>query len=224
MDVWPLEQLWPSSVVWRRALVKRGGDNTMSLVNIGGTTDAGGRWVCEMTVPLLDVQQIKQARAMVEGTDGGTVPLIVPYLNEADAPYPYGVPAESVPFGDGSTFGDGTEFAGSAINVEAAAADLRATLLGINIIASAALVGGEFFSISHPTFLKRLYTVVRVPASNQIKIRPPLREAIPDETPLDFERPGCVMNLTSAEESIQPVTAGAYMSSLNLQFIEELDV
>lgn len=223
MDVWPLEQLWPSSVVWRRALVKRAGDNTMSLVNIGGTTDAGGRWVCEMTVPLLDVQQIKLARAMAEGTDGGTIPLIVPYLNEADAPYPYGVPAESVPFGDGSTFGDGTEFAGSSIDITASAADLRATVLTINQVASAPLTGGEFYSITHPTFGKRLYTIIRV-NGDVIKVRPPNREEFGDDTPLDFDTPGCVMNLTSAEESIQPITAGAYMSSLNLQFIEELDV
>lgn len=223
LDTWPISALWPQSVRWSPLYVSKSGGVSLNGDESLVVSDGGGRWACEMTVPLAGgyidrVQQIKAARAMIEGTIGGSVPVIVPYIATAEAPWPLGAPLDPVPFSDGSTFSDGSEFSSGGITITAAAAALRATQLTIAATVAAPLIGGECFSIDHPTQGKRLYPITRVSGS-VISLGRPLREAITDGTVLDFVTPGCVMKLKNYQDAMAAITA-PWVSSLTLQFQE----
>jgi len=224
MDTWPIETLWPSSVRWSSTYMIKDGGTTLNGDENPVVSDGGGRWACEMTVPLVDyggvtaAQRIKLARAMIESTFGGAVPMIVPYIASAEAPWPVtGLPEFDL-FDDGSAFDDTATVETDGIIVTAAAASLRASQLTITPVAMAALIAGECFSIDHATQGRRLYPVTRV-SGGVITLGRLLREAITDGTVLDFARPGCVMRLKNAADALAAVTP-PYVSSLTLQFQE----
>jgi hypothetical protein len=167
------------------------------------TSDGGGRWTCQMTVPLVDLdgntsaQQIKKARASIEATRGGSLPIILTYMADAEAPYP------SV---------------GTTITITAAAASVRATTLTITVTSGGTISGGEVFSINHGTVGPRLYTITAVSGST-ITLGRPLREAITNGTALEFVTPTSVMRLMNPTEAMQAITP-PYQGFLTLQFQE----
>lgn len=75
---------------------------------------------------------------------------------------------------------------------------LRATTLNIaNFNAPKLLVGGEHLTIPHATWGERAYRVIEVVSQAQVKIRPPLREALTGGEVLDFDNPRCLMKVES---------------------------
>lgn len=223
-DVFPIESLWPDSCRWRLINSAFSGGITESQDQRLAVTSGGGKWVCDMSIPLIGIngltnaRAVKLARAFVLGCDGGATPVIVPYFNQAEAPWPLGVPPGTVPFSDDATFSDGSEFQSGAISITASAAALRATSLTIDIGVSGELEGGEMYSINHPVRGKHLYAIIRI-NGNVISARPPAREAIDDDTALNFDTPGCVMILTNADDAMEAITP-PYQSRLNLSFRE----
>jgi len=159
--------------------------------------DGGGLWVIEQEFFFHSRAQIKTARAIEAGLDGGTGEIIVRVFETPFAPV--GSVASTVPFSDDSTFSDGTEFghvpSGATLTASAA---LRATTLSLTMIVGT-LEGGERFSITHPTKGRRLYTISRV-SGNDITIRPPLREAVTVGTELDFMQPSVVCRLANPDD------------------------
>jgi hypothetical protein len=224
VDVWPIELFAPKAMRWRRLGVANSGGTSASGLNRFSTTDGGGFWVCEMDVDLFAVTKIMAARAVIEGLDGGAGTILVPFIADHEAPYPTGGPAEDVPHSDDTPFSDGTLYAGWSIDIKASAAALRATTLGIAKTASADLIGGEMLSIEYPTKGHHLHTVIRTnEGQTEITIRPPSREAIPDDTVLNFDRPLCAMRLLNATEAMAAIVP-PYFSSLTLYFQESFDV
>jgi hypothetical protein len=153
----------------------------------------------------------------------------VPCIETYDAPWPIvnGVPQRSLPacpHDDGSTFSDGTGYESSMIEASMTRpAPIRATSLSIQIIAGDDFHGGEYFAIDHPTNRWRLYrirtAVQNIDGTWAITIRPPLREAIYASTPLEFDRPKCVLRLATPgamDATFQPFWNG--MQTVN--FIE----
>jgi hypothetical protein len=159
--------------------------------------DGGGLWVIEQDFLFHSRAQIKAARAIEAGLDGGSGEIVVRVFETPFAPV--GAEASTVPFSDGSTFSDGTEFASVPIGATlTASAALRATTLSLTMIAGD-LEAGERFSIDHVTKGRRLYTVARV-TGDEITIRPPLREACDSGTELDFARPSVVCRLANPDD------------------------
>jgi hypothetical protein len=89
--------------------------------------------------------------------------------------------------------------------VSVGAAALRATQMIISGVSEVALVGGELFSIQHPTWGWRAYRIrdVTQQSANNflITFRTPLREAVASGTPLDFDNPRCQMRKASQTDN-----------------------
>jgi hypothetical protein len=127
------------------------------------------------------------------------------------------VPTPGIPHSDGTLHSDGTGYAQSAIDAVTdpdTAYPLRATTMRIEMRVGATLVGGESFSILHPGMGWRLYEIGTVDylddgVTADITFMPPLREAIPASTQLEFDRPRCLMRLggpNSMDLSVAPWT------------------
>ncbi len=164
-------------------------------------------------------------RAVRQICDGGVNSLVVPRNDALFRPWPAGLSqsiVSSVPHSDESFFDDDTGYYQSVIDVTAAAAPKRATSLLLTLNYCGQLMGGESFSIDHPIMGWRLYEIATVDANSSfaaITFNPPLREAIEDDTRLEFDRPRCTMRLaktSSMDLTVQPWT----FNNASVDFIE----
>ncbi|QOG20467.1 hypothetical protein [Bradyrhizobium sp. SEMIA] len=229
----PRALLREKSHAWNLAGVAVSGGQTgagfASLVR----TDGGGFWTCAMTDVSLsgrkgiaDTGRQRQRnatllwRAVRQICNGGVTPIVVPRNDALFVPWPSGLARNEygdVTHGDGALFSDGVGYYQPTIDIAAAAAaDLRATSLDINIALADDLMGGEAFSIEHSTKGWRLYEIKTVTMASDteatITFNPPLREAVDAETPLEFDRPRCLMRLAqpaSMNLTVQPWTFNA---------------
>lgn len=179
-------------------------------------TDGGGRVTLEFQDFYLDDPAVAGAyRALSTLSDGGVTPFFVPFCDARHQPTNGRV---SVPHSDGASFSDESEYQqGDASAVTAAAAPLRATtitLTGINF--PRPLHGGEWFSIDHPTYRHRAYRVGMI-NGDSITFRPPLREAVPAGTPLNFADPLCTMRVDGDMRSGSTL---GYAEAPSLRFVE----
>ncbi|MET3991679.1 hypothetical protein ABID65_003319 [Bradyrhizobium sp. S3.9.2] len=218
-----------------------GGQANAGLVPGLTRSDGGGYWTCRMLDVSLsgrqgiqdrgrDRQRISTLlwRAVRQICDGGVVSIIVPRNDALYRPWPAGVPHKAgfdLPHDDGSSFSDGTGYYQPIIDITCAAATLRATSLDITIVYAGELMGGESFSINHENVGWRLYEIATVDQvddnSATITFNPPLREAVPDGTVLEFDRPRCLMRLvqpSSMDFAPQPWT----FNSASADFVEAL--
>lgn len=215
---------------WNLVGVAVAGSGAMQGTGVLTRSDGGGYWACQMADISLsgrngiadrDRQRQRNAtllwRAIRQIADGGATSLIVPRLDTLFCPWPDGVARKAgpgIPHGDGALFGDGAGYYQSTIDIAAAeAADLRATELAIVVNYAGELIGGESFSIDHPTWGWRLYEIATVDMTSEtegtITFNPPLREAIETGTQLEFDRPRCLMRLAQPSAmnlSMQPWT------------------
>lgn len=171
-------------------------------VSVGGSsslsrTDGGGLWTCAQAgIEIWTRAQLLAASALDMQLDGGASPIVVPC---------FAFPLRPVP--EGSDWGVSTSLTDPAA--------LRATTLELIHTTGAPLIGGEPFSITHPTHGKRFYKVHSVDAADTsggavtqtVRIRPPLREATTAGTALDFDTPGCVMRLANPDSWLTPLNA-----------------
>lgn len=201
-------------------------------------SDGGGFWSCSMSDISLsgarglrgsDRQKISTLlwRAVRQICDGGVNAIVVPRNDARFRPWPVGLTQDvaNVPHDDDTLFGDDSGYYQSVIEIMCATAALRATTLTIRINQGSLLWGGESFSINHATMGWRLYEISTVfmdeddPAAGVITIMPPLREAVGDETPMEFDRPRCTMRLanpSSMNLTVQPWT----FNSASVEFVE----
>jgi hypothetical protein len=156
-------------------------------------TDGGGRVFAEFGKgDLVDRNKVLAWRALLANLENGVEEMIVPFCDLRHQPYGN---EHTVTYGDGAFHSDGSPFVGGGAFAESTAdADLRATTLEFNGAFATPLLGGEWFGIDHATKGWRAYKVRTV--DNDLGIltfRPPLREATPEGTPLDFAEPRCLM-------------------------------
>lgn len=158
-------------------------------------TDGGGRWVADyQNAPLNRREKVMSWRALRAQLNSGTRAIIFPICDARHQPV---ASRQHVPHSDDTPFSDDSLYTSGDCEVEAAAdAPLRATTMTINPIAlGKPLIGGERFSIDHPTWRHRLYEIATV-LGDAITFRPPLREAVTAGTELNFSDPRCVMRLS----------------------------
>lgn len=162
----------------------------------GGTdrvaTDGGGRVFADFgDGALIDRETVLAWRALLGVLEEGVTPMVVPFCDKRHQPYGG---EHHVTYGDGATHSDGSLFSGGGSFAETTAAGaLRATQLQMAGTFGRPLIGGEWFSIEHPTKGWRAYKVQRIDDDGTLTFRPPLREAVAIGETLDFSEPRCLM-------------------------------
>ena len=165
-------------------------------------------------------------RAIRQICDGGINAIVVPRNEALFRPWPAGLSQAAgvdILHSDRTPFSDGAGYYQSVIDIVTGTAALRATSMGIGINYAGDLMGGESFSINHPTVGWRLYEIKTVEYSGTsnatISFLPPLREAVTALTPMEFDRPRCTMRLAqtnSMDLSVVPWT----FNQASAEFIE----
>ncbi len=157
------------------------------------SADGGGRVFAEFgRGELIDRDKVLAWRAVLAILEEGVESVIVPFCDARHQPYGN---EHTVTYGDGTVHSDGTPFEGGGPFARATEpAALRATSLAFFGVFAQPLIGGEWFSISHPTKGVRAYKVRSVnQEAGTLTFRPPLREAIQAGDTLDFANPRCLM-------------------------------
>lgn len=152
-------------------------------------------------------------------------------LSDADAGEPFNVvlcaerrfqpvgPSILVPHSDDTSFDDDSEYvSGGADYATTADAALRATSLSMSGTSEKPIIGGELFSIQHPTWGWRVYRIRSVDGAN-ISFRPPLREAVPAGTQLEFDTPRCQMVVQGTPDN---TTDTGRSTTCAISFVEDM--
>lgn len=203
-----------------------------------GRSDGGGYWTCTMgSVSLSGIkganlktrEGVKNStllwRAVRQLCAGGVNLIVVPRNDALFRPFPRGGQEYgSIPHSDSSHFNDGSGYYQPVISVVTyAAANLRATTLGLQLINCGPLLGGESFSINHPIIGWRLYEIATVNQADDthfiVTFNPPLREAVASGADVEFDRPRCTMRLTSAGSMDMTVAPWTY-NNADVNFVE----
>lgn len=162
-------------------------------------TDGGGRWTADMPdIALNRREKIMAWRGFKSATGGGIDPFVFPICDARHQPT---LGRGRVPHSDGSSFSDDSLYASTDCTAELSAdAALRATTISIAITAlGKPLIGGERFTIDHPTMRHRCYQIGRISAQTDeaatFQFHPPLREAAVSGTEVDFNDPRFVARI-----------------------------
>jgi hypothetical protein len=225
-DTWPRAMLYPQTERWSRPGRHVSGGQLVSGALAGGRTDGGGFWACKQSgITLSSVAQIKLWRAMEEIVGDGVTQFIVPMCEGRFKPSPAGGRSMGgIPHSDKTNFSDGGGYWQGVITASVhAAAARRATTIVLDMTLAGPLVGGEFFSIDHPTMGRRLYKIGRVASIsgtlNTVSFGPPLREAVAGGEVADFDDPGCTMQVASPNDFAVELTNG-WVGDVDVAFIE----
>ena len=220
LPVWPWRLLLPSSQRTRLSNQSVSGGISIAGNTQTAVTSGGGHWLADLSqIILYDEIHVKAARAWSALLDGGATQFILPLADLSMAPRPIVSGAYVLPTQPTITltdfFNNPVGFASTLISATAiGAAALRASSIVINIATGSAPIGGEHFSINHPTKGWRLYRIAQVTgtAGSQYTctIRPPLREAMSGGEAIEFDVPRCTMKLVASKaEAFDPdVTFG----------------
>lgn len=231
MIEWPYQALPAPEVNWRPEGLWISASSIGNRVSRTETSN-GGRWLADMTVPLsqsrrlssgVKIRQLNLMRALL-GQLKRNVPMIVRTCECNFAPWPEGGPSGETTYSDGTVHSDGTPFAGGGGISATAAADAAADAWEIQLdaIVMGDLIGGEAFSIDHPSWGVRRYEIAAID-SDVLTLNMPLREAVTAGTALDFNRPGCVMKCLNPESAMSAIRMGRF-ADLTIQFEETWDI
>lgn len=201
-------------------------------------SDGGGVWSCTMSSVGLtgikgsglvgrDRQRVSTLlwRAVRQICNGGVNRIVVPRNDALFRPFPKGANEYgAIPHSDGSLFSDQTGYYQQVVDVETYVdADLRDNTIFMQLNRCGDLLGGESFSINHPTWGWRLYEIATVEYTDAthvtVTFNPPLREAVPANTQIEFDRPRCVMRLKTPGAMDLTVAPWTF-NSANVEFIE----
>lgn len=201
-DTWPFGVLSPADLEWSPVGGVDSGGPSLSGLEQLDRTDGGPKWIARMVrIPLATREQILAFQAMQMNLENGTAPIILPRRPRDRSPGGLATPGALTPHSDETPFDDSGLYLtpdSSAATTESAA--LRGDTLTFTLDAPRPLIGGEDFSINHPTASWRMYRVRRILEQDgttyTVRIGPTLREDIPAAIALDFSDPRCVMRLS----------------------------
>lgn len=218
MIIWPFDLFPAQEVKWTLRGVALSGGTALAGFPTMAKTDGGGIWVCEMSgIVLRKKNQIKAARALDWLMDGGASKVIVDACECGFGPSGFS-PSGGVPHSDGTSFSDGSLYAGAGFGVIIhSAASLRSTQVVLTLPEGIELEGGEAFSVVHPVKGTRRYGVARILSQDDrdvtVEIRPPLREALAGGEHAEFCKPANVMRLANPDEFMEAIRMGRFGSA-----------
>jgi hypothetical protein len=161
------------------------------------SADGGGRVFAEFAAgSLVDRDKILAWRALLGVLEEGVTRIVVPFCDPRHTPYGG---RRAVPHSDGTPFSDGSLYIGGGpVAINTAIVNLRGTSLAVVGVFTQPLIGGEWFTIEHPTKGARAYKVRSVEPGEVagvtiVSFVPPLREAVAAGAEVDFATPRCVM-------------------------------
>jgi hypothetical protein len=233
LHVWPWRLLVPATPrVWVDApalLGPRSLDDTVQAV----TTAGGGMVRASLAdIYLLTPDQVRAATAWAGHLDQGAAELIVPLPALFTAPRPYAGgkpmrPGKPAPTDD--YFGQAASLGAPMITATAAAAALRAASVTVTMVQGERLRGGEWLSFDHGGDVGwRAYQTTTCTDEGSgvftLGIRPLLRAAIADDTPVEFDVPRCTMRLDPAKaDDLRPDLALGRTGAVAAHFIESFE-
>lgn len=166
-------------------------------------TDGGPRVAMDFdSGAILKREKFLKWRAETTAMDEGATPVIVMLCDRRHQPVNEGKGPPWLAWGDG---------------VVLDYAPLRAVTLTIDTNTPQKLIGGEWFSINHPSWGWRAYLVTSVSDDgHEIEFRPPLREVVNAGTVIELKNPRCLMQLV--EYPGNPLSGR--LGSPSIRFIE----
>lgn len=184
-------------------------------------TDGGGSWYADLgNADQYTRNRVMAWRAFKSAIRYGADPFIFPVCDRRHQPT---ITIPAVPHSDGTSFSDDTLYLGADGDAELTAdAALRATQITISMALARRLIGGERFTIRHPTMRERCYQVGKLSeltdTTATVQFHPPLREAATAGTKIDFQNPRCVMRLDGA---MRAPLAGPRWATGSARFVED---
>lgn len=198
--------VWPRRLTPARSIGSRldhspiDAGSTLGGVGRNAYLTAGGYWRMDLAgIVLRGDEAILAGRALQGLLLGGRAVLVRP-CDGRQAPLQAGLDLGVEPDPEAAPFSDTLATESNPIVATAGAAALRAVSLTLAMVSGyRALVGGEPLTINHTNWGRRMYEIRKVTggtaAAPVVSIWPPLRQAIGAATPVDFNRPGLMMQL-----------------------------
>lgn len=186
-------------------------------------TDRGHWKVARNDIVLRGVERRRAWNAIRTQLGGRSGLIALPVYSGDTAPLIAGTwPAPVVPHSDGSTFGDGTGYLSSAIEVRMhSTATIGATVVNLRIVTAAADLAGVRFSYQHALY--ETGPAISVDGGVwQVPIFPAIRAAIPAGARLEFDRPTCLMRLAS-DDAMDVSLSRPAVERLSVAFTEAVD-
>lgn len=199
------------------------GGTSLSGIEDSIATDGGGRWYATADNAALHTREkVMTWRAFKSATSGAIDPFVFPICDARHQPIRG---KQRVPHSDDTPFDDDSLYTSGDCEVYVSgAAALRATTINLNIVnVGKQLIGGERFSIDHPTWRHRCYQIGRIisqtPTAATVQFHPPLREAVAADTPVDFNNPRFVARVDGQMSA--PLTNPKFASG-SVRFVEDM--
>lgn len=222
IDTFPVARFPTERLKWYPMGVPAVGGGTFTGPGQVGEFSGGGWWCAALIgMDLADDAEIRQMEALLGRAAFGVGLFIVERVVEPLRPRP-----APVSFDDETSFDDDTLFEGSAVTaVLVDDVPLRATTYRIQC--DVPLTGGEKFTIVHAVHGPRKYLIVGIDDVDgdiyTVWVMQPLREAAVAGTPVDFDRPRCVMRLEDANGDAWPTIEPGWQAKTSLRFVEAFD-
>jgi len=220
---WPEDVLRPQNVSFNIAPRSLAGPTSVSGVTQIVASDAGLWKITFGSIIVKDRAAVITHRAISTLLEGRLQPILVPFcrayqpasaVGTADGLY------DEVPHSDDAFFDDDTGYVGGSTEVVSAAMDARAVSGAVTIAYGGPIEPGQVFSIGERAY--RLRTVVYTGTNTaNITFRPPLREAAPYGTFLNFDDPIVRCRLAS-DDSMDLELALRRFATPTVQFVEDL--
>jgi hypothetical protein len=200
-------------LVWPRELVAAPTDGGSTLGGVRRLVylSGGPFWRLTLDGLIMRGEEAVLAGNALQGALLGGEPIFVRPCDCRQTPLAAGASFGDAPVSAGSPFDDVLGGESAPIVASCAAAALRATSLTITFTgAHRPLLGGENLTINHPNWGQRMYPIAKVTGGTTnapvVRLGIPLRETVTNGTAVDFNRPGCLMQLAEPMqiESIKP--------------------
>lgn len=201
---WPMQLLTPAHPGFTPSGGIRVGSPALSGLQLFDNLDGGPIWKARLLQIPIDCREKILAAQLVEGLALSGVGLfsIPRYPRDRSPGADFG--ALGVPHSDGSSFDDGSLYAGSSVSFEFVGDhDLFDAEVVVSGVPIRPFIGGEEFSVFYPAIGHRMHRIMGIeevaPGSYIFEISPPLRADTADGTELEFDRPECTMRMTNPE-------------------------
>jgi len=199
------------------------GGTSLSGIEESIATDGGGKWYANAdSIALQKRDKVLAWRAFVAATGGGVDPFVFPICDARHQPIARKM---RVPHSDGTSFSDDSLYTSGGCEVYVAQdAPLRATTIRFDIRSlGKALIGGERFSIDHPTWRHRCYQIGRIleqtPTAATVQFHTPLREAVTAGAAVDLNDPRFVARV---EGQMSAALSNPKFASGSINFVEDM--